>query len=111
MSRRRTPPPPNPAVIPFSAVVVCTDRGQHPRALITRLGDQRAGGAGIAYLVMRRQGELVSGHHAPDAPDTIRFACSRCSRDVRLRAPNVLAALDALREVQDGRLTLDISLC
>jgi hypothetical protein len=112
VSRRKSPQP-SIYVMAFNAYVVCTDRGQHPQAVIARLVDDPT-----ASLPGRRRtiwqdtprGNLLSGRHAPQSPDTFRFWCRRCERDVRLRTPNVLAALDALRQVQEGRLSLDISL-
>jgi hypothetical protein len=113
VSRRRKPPEPSPVAIPFNAVVVCTDRGQHPPALITRLVDEQAPGLSDGRRTVWQDTPrriLVSGQHAPELPDRLGFRCRRCGRDVRLRMPNALAALDTLRQVQDGRLTLDISL-
>ena len=112
MSRRQKLPPPNPAVALFNASVVCTDRGQHPRALIARLVDEAPAVTGKRWTAWQDtpSNDLLSGQHAPESPDTLRFFCRRCRRDVRLRTPNVLAALDALRQVQEGHLSLDISL-
>jgi hypothetical protein len=110
---RRQPPQPSIYVIPFNAFVVCTDRGQHPQSVIARLTDDPALGLPSRRRTLWQDtpsGDLLSGRHAPESPDTFRFRCRRCRRDVRLRTPNVLAALDALRQLQEGCLSLDISL-
>jgi len=119
MSRRKPPPQPSIYAIPFNGAVTCTGRGSHPEAVIAEFADghrwtadfadvqEPDAGQDVRWQQTPREG-LISGHHTPEAPDTLR--CRRCGRDVRLRTPNVLAAIDALRQVQDGRLTLDISL-
>jgi hypothetical protein len=123
VSRRRPPPKPSIYAIPFNGAVVCTDRGQHPEAVIAEFADwhkwaadfedmQDSGSGPDARWRQTPHEDLVSSRHTPAAPDTLRFFCRRCGRDVRLRAPNVMAAIDALREVGGNRkrLILDVSL-
>jgi hypothetical protein len=112
VSRRRKLPPPNPACVPFNAAVVCTDRGQHPEALIARFVDEQDPGAGRGIVWQQTPHEDLVADVRPDRSQTFRFACKRCGRDVRLREPSVLAAIDALRQAGEShkRLILNISL-
>ena len=86
MSRRRKPPPPNPAVIPFDGKVVCTDRRRHPEVRITGYVDQQELGDGTGAWGQTRRWDVI----ADCRPDgfTLRFRCKRCPRDVRLRQAN-----------------------
>jgi hypothetical protein len=110
VSRRRKLPTLSPGYIrEFTVAVVCTDRGQHPEALIADLADRMADGT----LVWADNAPApVTGWEAADGSRTFRFTCNRCGRDVRLREPNVLAVIDTLREAGTtrSRPVLDISL-
>jgi hypothetical protein len=109
--RRQSGPPPD----QFTVKVMCTDRGQHPEAAITNVADGRTtGGDGVLWPSPVPQGQPAIPHRAfAGRQEVFRFWCRRCGRDLRLRGPNLLAMIDALRSSgQDGakRLTLDISL-
>lgn len=114
MSRRRElPPVPEGYTRTFTVAVICTDRGQHPKAVIANLTEAASTGTDAAPVIWQQ-----TEHDAPvtdwrpaDGTRTFRFACPRCGRDVRLREPNVLAAIGVLREAAGGhaRPVLDIS--
>jgi hypothetical protein len=99
---------------PVTVKVTCTDRGQHPEALLGNVADARTmGGDGILWPSPVPQGQMVIPHRAfAGKPAVCRFHCRRCGRDVRLREPNLLAAIDVLRHAGGAgkRQTLDISL-
>lgn len=85
--------------------VVCTDRGQHPRARVTVSDALADGSAGWGQT----PGWDVISDARPDAL-TLRFFCRRCRRDVRLHEDKALAALEALRQATgDDHAVLDIS--
>lgn len=110
MPQRLRRPEPDPAVIELPGRVVCTDRGQHPRARVTAFADP--GGAGSAESGMTAQMTPQWDVIADLRPDalTLRFFCRRCGRDVRLREATVLTAIDALRQASGSdHVVLDIS--
>lgn len=109
MSRPRKPAPPDPAVIKLPGRVACTDRGQHPEARITPFADEPGEDRKVT-CAETPQWDVIADSRPGTL--TLRFACRRCGRDVRLREPNVLAVIDVLREAAGGddRLVFDISL-
>lgn len=114
MSRRQKPPP-NPALRPNNAAVVCTDRGQHPEAIIADFsvdtdGPEDAPVTGITWM-QTPNSDLVA-RQLPDGSLTYRFRCRRCRRDVRLRHPKLAAIVTGMYQApggKRGRLILDIS--
>lgn len=114
MSRRRKPPQMPPGYIrTFSIAVVCTGHDRHPRSAIADLSRAALPGGDPADMWQHtKHGEPVTGWMHADGWRTFRFACGRCGRDVRLREPNVIAAVVTLREVgaAQSRPVLDISL-
>lgn len=113
MSRRRKLPPlPEGHVRTFLAAVVCTDRGQHPRARIADLSGAALPGEDPSlcwaeYVL----GEPVTEWMAADGWRTYAFRCRRCGRHVELREPRLIAAVTAIEKsgVSDGRPVVDIS--
>jgi len=113
VSRSRKPPRVSFASMPFSSAVVCTDRGQHPQALIARFADVHRRGDDWRIVWRQTPGQdLVTDAERVGGSRTFRFRCVRCRRDVQLREPNVVATIDALRQAGADRqhLALDISL-
>jgi nucleoside-diphosphate-sugar epimerase len=94
MSRRRKlPPQPAGTVRVFTANVICTDRGQHPAALLGRVVDGRDVGKGEQVLFDNSRPAPVTDWRG-DVDKTFHFACQRCGRDEVIREPNLLAAID-----------------
>jgi hypothetical protein len=111
VSRRRKPLSPNPAVIPFDGVLVCTGRSRHPQVRVAAFVDQREPGddSTVAWTETRRW-DLIADSR-PGTGLTLRFWCTRCKRDLRLQEAKAMAAIDALRQTGRPRehLVLDIS--
>jgi hypothetical protein len=100
VSRRKkySPPPPGTIDVPTAAVVY-TDRGQHSRARLCDLIDGRTIGQGETVLW---RGDSPERSWAGGVP-VYAFRCRRCGRDVPLRLPTLLAAIDADRREHPGR--------
>lgn len=114
MSRRRKLPPLPEGYTPaFVVAVVCTDRGQHAEAGLAKLGEfvDVAGTVAVLWQQTER-GAPVTDWRPADGSKTFRFTCRRCGRDARLREPNVIAAMEALRpdSAPLARPVLNISL-
>ena len=91
--------------------MVCTGRGQHAQQRITGFVDQQEPEeeSSVAWGQTSRWDVIADSR--PEAGFTLRFKCKQCRRDVRLREPNALAVIGALRQASGSGedRVLDIS--
>lgn len=110
MPQRHERPEPDPDVIELPGRVVCTDRGQHPRARVTAFADPGDGSSAVPGMTaqMTPQWDVIADSR-PDAL-TLRLFCRRCGRDVRLKEETLLTAINSLRQASGNEhVVLDIS--
>lgn len=114
MSRRRKLPPlPERYIRTFLAAIVCTDRGQHPRARIADVSGAALPGEDPALCwVAYERGDVMETWMQADGWRTYTFACRRCRRNVPLTELRLIMAVKALDKSGrgDGRPVLDVSL-
>jgi hypothetical protein len=105
---RQVPPS---VIVPFPVKIVCSDRGQHARIVLYRMGDTRSFGIGLLPVPPIGGGRngLPLAPYMEDGVPRYRIRCPRCRRDLQLCEEKLLAVIDALGP-SDGHPVLDIAL-
>lgn len=94
--------------VDFFVAVVCSDKGQHPRTVLSMARRELGGGHGMSHALEWFAPPMDDRESPRMSRSSYTFACPRCPRRPVIRAATWWRLVDEVGRV--GRADLDISL-